>query len=537
MDNVRKKVIGYTRVSSLKQVEGASLDVQHDKIMDYCDSHDFEVVRWFSDPGFTAKTANRPGLNDLMAYCAAHRGEIDHVVVYNVSRISRNLQSYASCIGNRLATMGVTLRSTAENIDDTPEGHLMLNFALVVHQYDNECKGQTTHDNMAAVYRQGWWLTNCPLGYVIEKVLIGERDHSGKQKTHSKLVRDDRNDLADKIGTILNRFSEGDISQAELLRLAQKMDIRTKKGGLISETTLVRVLKSPIYAGYYHSNKLCSERDELIRMKVDPLITLEVYRRNQVLLNSDKKVFASNPSELYPLKGTLICAKCGGRLRGSSPRTGSGGHYPRYNCGCKGHGSLSAKIAHSLFNEFLQNVAPSDEILKLFKEITKRTAAKKLGEVNRELGELDRLREGVSDKINQILESVVDGLITVEEKDVMIEQQKKKRSKIEAEIERLKGTQRVSEATIEYVCNFMKKPAKLWRDADLEARRAFQHIMFPKGLHFNLKEKKFRTEDLSPLFSVIYNKNGSSDDPNPHMEPLAGIEPVTCSLRMSCSTN
>ena len=198
---------------------------------------------------------------------------------------------------------------------------------------------------------------------------------------------------------------------------------------------------------------------------------------------------------------------------------------------------MSAKIAHSLFNEFLQNVAPSDEILKLFKEITKRTAAKKLGEVNRELGELDRLREGVSDKINQILESVVDGLITVEEKDVMIEQQKKKRSKIEAEIERLKGTQRVSEATIEYVCNFMKKPAKLWRDADLEARRAFQHIMFPKGLHFNLKEKKFRTEDLSPLFSVIYNKNGSSDDPNPHMEPLAGIEPVTCSLRMSCSTN
>ncbi len=537
MDNVRKKVIGYTRVSTEMQVDGASLDVQRAKILDYCDSNNFEVVKWFSDPGISAKTANRPGLNELMMYCAAHKGEIDHVVVYNVSRISRNLQSYSSDIGQKLAIMGVTLRSTMENIDDTPEGHFLLNIVLAMYQLDNESKGRTTHDNMAAVYKQGWWLTNCPLGYDIEKVLIGERDHSGKQKTHSKLVRDDRNDLANKIATVLNRFSEGDISQAELLRLAQKMDIRTKKGGLISETTLVRVLKSPIYAGYYHSDKLCSERDELIRMKVDPLITLEVYRRNQILLDSDKKAFVLNPSELYPLKGTLVCSKCGGNLRGSSPRTGSGGHYPRYNCSCKGHGSLSARIAHDLFNEFLQNVTPSDEMLKLFKEITKRTATKKLGEVNRELGELDSLREGISDKINQILESVVDGRITVEEKDVMIEQQKKKRSKIEAEIERLKGTQRVSEATIEYVCNFMKQPAKLWRDADLEARRAFQHIMFPNGLHFDLKKKKFGTEDLSPLFSVIYNKNGSSDDPNPHMEPLAGIEPVTCSLRMSCSTN
>ena len=44
--------------------------------------------------------------------------------------------------------------------------------------------------------------------------------------------------------------------------------------------------------------------------------------------------------------------------------------------------------------------------------------------------------------------------------------------------------------------------------------------MFPNGLHFNIKERKFGTQDLSPLFSVICNKKESCNGSNSGMVNL-----------------
>lgn len=79
----------------------------------------------------------------------------------------------------------------------------------------------------------------------------------------------------------------------------------------------------------------------------------------------------------------------------------------------------------------------------------------------------------------------------------------------------LEERQQLNETTIEYVLNFIDKSAKLWSDANLESKRALQKLLFPNGLHIDLKAKKCRTEDLSPLYSVICNKkepNGSNSD-------------------------
>lgn len=72
----------------------------------------------------------------------------------------------------------------------------------------------------------------------------------------------------------------------------------------------------------------------------------------------------------------------------------------------------------------------------------------------------------------------------------------------------------------------MTKPTKLWKDAGLETRQAFQKMLFPNGLHIDLKAKKCRTEDLSPLFSVICNKNEPEGSENADMVISAGVEPA-----------
>lgn len=56
--------------------------------------------------------------------------------------------------------------------------------------------------------------------------------------------------------------------------------------------------------------------------------------------------------------------------------------------------------------------------------------------------------------------------------------------------------QQLNEDTIDYVCNFITMPAKLWRDSDYQSKQAFQKMMFPNGLSFNIKTKQFGTDKI-----------------------------------------
>ena len=130
---------------------------------------------------------------------------------------------------------------------------------------------------------------------------------------------------------------------------------------------------------------------------------------------------------------------------------------------------------------------------------------------------------------------MLEGKISIDDKNRYNEALELKRQDLRREIDKLERNQGLNEATIDYVCNFMTKPAKLWKDADLETRQAFQKMLFPNGLHFDIQDKIFGTQDLSPLFSVINNKKEPSSGSNSGMVIRERLELSTPSLRGSCS--
>ena len=96
------KVVGYMRVSTDRQTDGVSKDTQQAAIQKYADANNMEVVDWYWDGGFSAKTAKRPELQRMLKDIESKKYMgLAHVVVYNTSRISRNLISYAADIGTR----------------------------------------------------------------------------------------------------------------------------------------------------------------------------------------------------------------------------------------------------------------------------------------------------------------------------------------------------------------------------------------------------------------------------------------------------
>ncbi len=110
-----------------------------------------------------------------------------------------------------------------------------------------------------------------------------------------------------------------------------------------------------------------------------------------------------------------------------------------------------------------------------------------------------------------------------------------KRRILDARIDELEHVQRLSESTIDYVCNFMVKPAKLWVDAGLETKQAFRTTMFPKRLYFGIKSRKFGTSELSPLYRVVGNKKEPNLDSNFNMVTRVRVERTTSSLGRNCS--
>lgn len=210
---------------------------------------------------------------------------------------------------------------------------------------------------------------------------------------------------------------------------------------------------------------------------------MEVFYRVQVLLDGNKRELRSSSDALYPLKGTLVCEKCGGHILGSAPANGSQAPSHRYHCRCKGRGSLGVLDTHNLFVKFLEEVTPTDGTIKLFKEILRRTAAKKLGDTNKELKRLKDIEDDISAQIEDTLRSfLIDKTISAKEKDFFIERLESQRNDIKKQIAEQEQAQQLNEHTISYVCNFMAQPAKLWMDADLDSKKGFSADVIPEWL-------------------------------------------------------
>lgn len=515
---------GYIRVSTEEQIGGASLRVQQNAIESYAKNNGFELVDIFRDEGISAKTASRPALQDMLTRLASRDNDIEAVIVYNLSRISRNVGSFYRDIGYTLASRGVTLYSTQENIDETPQGKLMRNLALSIHQFDNDVKSKTIKDNMRFVANEGWWQCKIPYGYKRSRVLIGEYTNDGKRKERLTLTPDTGNGLSEKIKMLLERFSIGDIKQLELADYAESIGLKSANGGRFAPQSIKNMLTAPVYAGY-----ICNSMTdfEMIRGKHEGIISLDTYNRNQAILEGRLPSIPTPRFTVdYPLKHSLLCVSCHKTLTGSAPTCGSGKRSPRYHCTrCKGMGSIGVVEMEHLFNQFLLEVTPTDGAIKMFKIIVKRIAKEKLRSLNSDISIAREEISKIDSDIHKALQKFIDGDLSKEEKDSYQQGLRLKRIDLELKLDNLMDSQRLNESTIDYVCNFIKVPSKMWQDADNETKINFQKLVIPNGVEFDIREKKFGTSGLSPLYRLKDIIKDSSMKDESLMVILPGIEP------------
>src|SRR5579862_2450691 len=122
-ENGSARAVLYLRVSTREQAErggekeGFSLPAQRDFCKRKAESLGATVIEEFVDRGESAKTADRPELQRMLAFIAEER--VEYVIVHKVDRLARNRFDDVQ-IDLAIRTAGGTLVSCMENIDETP---------------------------------------------------------------------------------------------------------------------------------------------------------------------------------------------------------------------------------------------------------------------------------------------------------------------------------------------------------------------------------------------------------------------------------
>ena len=165
-----KRAVSYIRVSTREQAqrggaeEGFSLPAQREANRRKAQSMGALIVKEFADRGESARSANRPGLQKMLAYLTQD-GRVDYVIVHKLDRLARNRADDVE-INRAFDEAGVRLVSTSENIDQTPGGMLLHGIMSSIAEFYSRNLANEVIKGMGEKARNGGAIGRAPLGYL-----------------------------------------------------------------------------------------------------------------------------------------------------------------------------------------------------------------------------------------------------------------------------------------------------------------------------------------------------------------------------------
>lgn len=157
--------VGYIRVSTEDQTNnGVSLDVQRQKITDYCRLNDLDLTEIIEDAGLSGKSVDgRPGIQRAIELACS--GDVHAVVVYKLDRLARNTIECLE-ISQRFDSCGASLHSICEKLDtSTAMGRFFFTLTASLAEMERGIISERTKVALAHVQSAGRKLGRPPYGW------------------------------------------------------------------------------------------------------------------------------------------------------------------------------------------------------------------------------------------------------------------------------------------------------------------------------------------------------------------------------------
>ncbi len=364
----------YARVSSEKQAEkDLSIPAQLKALRKYALERGWEMVSEYVDEAESARSANRPAFQEMIAASKKKERPFDSILVWKLSRFARNREDsiiYKSLLRKR----GISVISINEQIDDSASGRLLEGMIEVIDEFYSANLAQDTMRGMKENIGRGFFNGGVvPFGYRKIKVPV-----NGSQKT--KLEPHDSDAQIVKRAFQMALKGKGG---KEIARVLNAEGLKTRSGKLFGTTTINFWLKNPVYTGSLVWNRTDRTSDKPFRKPaaetiVAPdthksIVSQADFDRVQTLL-ADRRPFTRPPrgvSSPYVLSGLAFCSKCGAAMIGTAAKSGK---YLYYECdarfkkgkdACDGLRFRKDMVENFVLEKIRQNILTKENLTKL----------------------------------------------------------------------------------------------------------------------------------------------------------------------------
>ncbi len=519
---MKRRAIIYIRVSTDEQADkGYSLQYQKERLEKYCEIQNIEIVAVFKED-YSAKTFNRPEFTKLLALLKKNRNLIDLLLFTKWDRFSRNAGDAYGMI-NQLNKLGVEPQAMEQPLDLTiPENKIMLAVYLAAPEVENDRRALNVLVGMRRARKEGRWMATAPKGY-----------KNARDENNKKIISPSAE--APFIRWIFEELSTGVYNVAQLWQMSKE------KGFKCSKNNFWNIIRNPAYCGKIPIPAYKDEEAAIVQGSHEPLISEELFYYVQDILDGRKKNVPTKNSrkDELPLRGFLICRKCGQLLTGSASK-GNGGRYFYYHCrkGCNER--FKAIEANQLFIAELEKIAAEPEEIELYYKLMEKAFKENGEDKSKALYHIKVEIEKNRERINNAQQMMLDGQLDASDyKDV--------KRRYEPEIDRLV---RKSMAIASMDSNYkkyldkgfglIKQFAYDYSRADLATKQQLIGSVFPEKLTF--ENKQYRTNTMmTVIWKICSNinafgakKSGTEtfDAFQSHRVIPLGFEPRTPTLKV-----
>lgn len=424
--------VAYRRVSTDKQAEtGFGLEVQKDKIIEYCKNNNIKLCLLLTDDGYTGTDMNRPAIQHFISMVNDYnlgfsKIKISLFLIPRLDRLSRSLlstlkfiQDYIVCSKDAQKTSEInnnredirffSINEPACRVDD-PVSKMMLSIFATLAEYDREMIVQKMkagkEKRIAMGYPRGGGNTPYGYRYVKDKDGYGNYETIPEQKEIFLEAR--------------RLFVEEHLPPAKISEML----------GLAAEGTVIQMMKRRTYlnvVGYYEDPKQKLNYHEF-PAHFEAFITEEQWEEQQYEFEQRARGYSNSE---YMLTSKLICGNCGAKMRYqkdpngvvkivcySQEKSSSKKHLVK-DCNCPNHTRYFAedvenaviseifKLSYLNKPEIKSTVSVFDVIANYEKEIAARQAQLKrlnLKQAEYEIGSVqyESLEESILEKVSEI---------------------------------------------------------------------------------------------------------------------------------------
>ncbi|MBB1285924.1 recombinase family protein [Flavisolibacter sp. BT320] len=513
----QKRAIIYVRVSTDEQADkGFSLQHQEERLRNYCELQNIQVVGFYRED-FSAKTFERPEFTRLLQRLKKERKLADLLLFLKWDRFSRNAADAYGMISH-LNRLGVEPQAIEQPLDlNIPENKIMLAFYLAAPEVENDRRALNTVAGMRRAKKEGRWVGSAPTGY----------KNARNEKNQPVVVQSEKAPL---VRWIFEELSSG-ISSAEAVRQEAM-----KRGLSCAKANYYLLIRNPFYCGRIYLPAYKDEPEQVVKGRHEPIISEELFEDVQAVMAGRRRAWPTkqNAREEFPLRGHLICPRCGSKLTGSSSK-GNGGKYFYYHCTAKCGERFKAEEANKLFAEKLREITFNGACLKVLEHFaaslyqsgghTAEQEAQKLR------AELQKNRE----RLTNAQQLLLDGTLEPSDYKEIKSRYEPLVNQLESRLRNLSQDADDLDEMLAYGRRFFKKLDELYREGTLPVKQQLIGSMFPEKLIF--ENKTYRTIKENPLIPLLCrsgkgskgakNKKTGKNAGLSSEAPPVGLEPTT----------